>query len=274
MPFTPAHAVVALPFLRTPLVPAAIAIGAMAPDVPLFFKLGLPYSVTHNAVLGAVVGIPLALALLLIWRLLLRQAVPQLTPRWFGARLPRSWDSPWDGWWTLWGGRRAHAPKRVVAALLLAASLLIGIWSHILWDEFTHAGRWGGELIPALDRFYFGNELANWLHYLSSTVALTIIGIWALRWLRRRSPRPLETVVPTWFRVVFWLALPACLLASTTIALAVFGWEGITHTAFRAGTTGAAAILVVVALAALVVLLRRARHARDSAHLADPAQDT
>ena len=38
MPFTPSHAVVALPFVRTPLVPAAIAVGAMAPDLPLFVR--------------------------------------------------------------------------------------------------------------------------------------------------------------------------------------------------------------------------------------------
>ena len=38
MPFTPSHAVVALPFLRTPLVPAAIAVGAMTPDLPLFVR--------------------------------------------------------------------------------------------------------------------------------------------------------------------------------------------------------------------------------------------
>jgi hypothetical protein len=49
MPFTPSHAVIALPFVRTPLVPAAIAIGAMAPDLPLFVR-GLPlhYGVTHS----------------------------------------------------------------------------------------------------------------------------------------------------------------------------------------------------------------------------------
>ena len=33
MPFTPSHAVVALPFIRSPLVPAAIAVGAMTPDL-------------------------------------------------------------------------------------------------------------------------------------------------------------------------------------------------------------------------------------------------
>ena len=49
MPFTPSHAVVALPFLRTPLVPAAIAVGAMAPDLPLFLR-GMPlhYGLTHS----------------------------------------------------------------------------------------------------------------------------------------------------------------------------------------------------------------------------------
>ena len=49
MPFTPSHAVVALPFVRTPLVPAAIAIGAMTPDLPLFVRaLPLDYGVTHS----------------------------------------------------------------------------------------------------------------------------------------------------------------------------------------------------------------------------------
>ena len=49
MPFTPSHAVVALPFLRTPLVSAAIAVGAMAPDLPLFLR-GMPlhYGLTHS----------------------------------------------------------------------------------------------------------------------------------------------------------------------------------------------------------------------------------
>ena len=74
MPFTPSHAVVALPFLRTPLVPAAIAVGAMSPDLPLFLR-GMPlhYGMTHS-----LVWLPLtiadALVLLLVWRCLLRPA--------------------------------------------------------------------------------------------------------------------------------------------------------------------------------------------------------
>ena len=49
MPFTPSHAVVALPLVRTPLIPAAIAVGAMTPDLPLFVR-GTPftYAISHD----------------------------------------------------------------------------------------------------------------------------------------------------------------------------------------------------------------------------------
>ena len=95
MPFTPAHAVVALPFVRTPLVPAAIAIGAMTPDIPLFFRTWPPYDLTHSWLGVVTIDLVLAFALLLVWRLVLRPAVIPLTPRWFALRWPREWlDGP------------------------------------------------------------------------------------------------------------------------------------------------------------------------------------
>ena len=74
MPFTPSHAVLALPFVRTPLAPAAVAVGAMTPDLPLFVR-GLPvtYGLTHDLRWLPVTAM-LALALLLLWRALLRPA--------------------------------------------------------------------------------------------------------------------------------------------------------------------------------------------------------
>src|SRR5687768_94540 len=92
MPFTPSHAVVALPFVRTPLVPAAIAIGAMTPDLPLFVR-GLPlhYGRTH-AFEWVPLTVVLALALLLMWRCVLRPAARELAPAWLARRLPEEWD--------------------------------------------------------------------------------------------------------------------------------------------------------------------------------------
>ncbi|MFT4052647.1 MAG: DUF4184 family protein [Microbacterium sp.] len=73
MPFTPSNAVVALPFLRTPLRRAAIAGGAMAPDLPLFLRgTPLTYQLTHtNVVVSGLLA--LALALHVSWYTLLRR---------------------------------------------------------------------------------------------------------------------------------------------------------------------------------------------------------
>ena len=86
MPFTPSHAVVALPFVRTPLLPAAVAVGAMTPDLPLFLRgTPLSYQATHTNLLLS--GL-LALALLVLWYGLLRPAVRELSPDVLARRLP------------------------------------------------------------------------------------------------------------------------------------------------------------------------------------------
>lgn len=132
MPFTPSHAVVALPFIRTPLVPAAIAVGAMTPDLPLFVRAVVPtYSTTHDFAAIAIT-VAMALGLLLVWRLLLRPAARVLAPAPIAERLPPSWQR----------GSRATLKETFVGdrgavaqTMLLLVSLAIGIASHILWDS-------------------------------------------------------------------------------------------------------------------------------------------
>ena len=91
MPFTPSHAVVALPFVRTPLLPAAIAIGAMTPDLPLFLRgTPLSYQATHTNV---ALSTAIAFVLLVLWYALLRPAVRELAPLAVARRLPPEWDA-------------------------------------------------------------------------------------------------------------------------------------------------------------------------------------
>ena len=232
MPFTPSHAVVALPFIRTPLVPAAIAIGAMAPDLPLFVR-GLPlhYGRTHD--LGWLPAtVLLALVLLLVWRAVLRPAVRELTPAWLGSRLPGEWDRGAIGavrdtlaisavrergehqrWRVSWGGM-----------LLLLVSLLLGVVSHIVWDLFTHEGRWGVSLLPVLDQQWGPLLGYKWLQHGSSLLGLAIIGVWAIVWLARRdAASPVTRVLPDAVRWAWWLSLPAVLVAAWLLGLAALG---------------------------------------------------
>ena len=86
MPFTPSHAVVALPFVRTPLLPAAIAIGAMTPDLPLFLRgTPLSYQATHTNV---ALSTAIEFVLLVLWYAPLRPAVRELAPLAVARRLP------------------------------------------------------------------------------------------------------------------------------------------------------------------------------------------
>ena len=220
MPFTPSHAVIALPFIRTPLVPSAIAVGAMTPDLPLFLRgFGVSYSFTHTV--GNVVWTALiAFGLFLLWRVVLRPAVPELTPVVLARRLPAEWTDA--GMTAL---RRAVGVGRSRGyPVLLALSFVLGVLSHIAWDLFTHEGRGGVQLIPALAAMWGPLPGYKWLQHGSSVIGLVIIAIWALLRLRRgpRGPVP-ERVVPSWMRIGWWISLPLILVAAWGIGLAVHG---------------------------------------------------
>lgn len=258
MPFTPSHAVVALPFVRTPLVPAAVAIGAMTPDLPLFVRGAVPaYAVTHDPV-WILVTAAIALGLLVLWRCALRPAVRELSPRFVAMRLPRAWDGGAVAGW-----RETFRPGW--GALALAASLLIGVASHILWDLLTHEGRWGVEAFPVLDEQWGPLLGYKWLQHGSSAVGLGIIAVWAALQLRARRPdaASVQRVLPGWVRVAWWCSLPLALAVAWGSGLVVHGPLDadftVAHLAYRV-LPPACAIWGAVTLAlALAVQLRRRR---------------
>jgi len=220
MPFTPSHAVIALPFIRTPLVPAAIAIGAMTPDLPLFLRgAGVDYPFTHTLA-NVVWTSTIAFVLFLVWRVVLRPAVGELAPSALARRLPRDWSQT---------GRVAAGAAVGVgsgtpfAPLLLAVSLMVGVVSHILWDLFTHEKRWGVEVLPALDEMWGPLTGYRWLQHGSSVIGLVILGVWALLRLRRAEARDVVQVVPAGVRIAWWLSLPAVLISAWIIGVIAYG---------------------------------------------------
>ncbi|MFE7846360.1 DUF4184 family protein [Microbacterium sp. NPDC057407] len=276
MPFTPSHAVVALPFVRTPLVPAAIAVGAMAPDLPLFVRfLPLGYGLTHDvAWLGATTV--LALVLLLVWRTLLRPAIRELSPRALAERLPVEWDAgapaafretfavlPAAGlasqrWRVSWGG-----------LVLLAVSLALGVVSHIVWDLFTHEGRWGVAAIPALAEEWGALPGYKWLQHGSSVIGLAVLGVWMMVWLSRRDATgQVARVLPHGVRWAWWASLPVVLLVAWAGGLAVLGPIDsdftVAHLAYRVLPPACAAWGLATAVLCAAVQRRRTARANVS----------
>lgn len=231
MPFTPSHAIVALPFVRTRLMPAAIAVGAMTPDLPLFVRrTPVTYLVTHDPRWIALTAV-IAFALLLVWRGLLRPAVRELSPRVLAERLPVAWDGG------LRAGLRETLPRTWGSGLLLVVSLLLGVASHIVWDSFTHEDRGGLLILPALAERWGPVDGFTWMQHASSVIGLLVLAVAGAMWLRRREVAPVVRVLPGAVRAAWWASLPLALAAAWTWGILTFGplHDGFTvaHLAYR-----------------------------------------
>ncbi|HEX5018530.1 MAG TPA: DUF4184 family protein, partial [Actinomycetes bacterium] len=179
MPFTASHVAAVLPatrfpLLRDPLILSAFAIGAMSPDVPYFVPFDMTWAWGHNWQGLLVMDVPVTLALVAMFWLVLAAPLRALAPEPMRARLPRK----------VLASHRSHWPRTF--ALLVMASA-IGAATHILWDAFTHEGRFGVMAVPMLQAPDVVGPLAAYrvLQYASSIVGLALIGWSLVRWYRQ-----------------------------------------------------------------------------------------
>lgn len=174
MPFTLAHPAAVLPLRGLPwLRTAPLIIGAVTPDVPYYISEGLGGRMlridTHSLVGSFSVDLPMGLALLACV-LLLREPLTILLP----ARAR---------WLVLHGLEpfRRNALEWAIAPL----AILVGVWSHVLWDSFTHGEGWGVRQFPALNTTIvigpYSGQLFHILQYLSSVIGLAIVVLWYAR---------------------------------------------------------------------------------------------
>jgi hypothetical protein len=242
VPFTGSHVAAVLPFLRTPLSPAALAIGAMAPDVPYYLPLPVAPLHTHSA--AGVVGVDVLMGagVLLVWHLLLARPATAVAPEFVRRRVEPD----------------AMAPLRergwLLGLLVLYASLAVGSATHVFWDSFTHAGRWGVRQLPWLAETHGALPGYRWAQYASGVFGAAVLLLWLRAWCRRTPRRP-DGVVPAWaYRRIAWVVIVAAGIAGALLR----SWEPLTRdggadlrrAAFTAATGGgASAILSALALA-------------------------
>lgn len=166
MPFTLAHPAAALPIRRwlgERVVPSALVIGTMVPDLPYFILLGWPHERTHTLLSLLWWSLPAGWGFFLLYRKLLRAPLAYLIPEPLRARM-----SP------------TPAPSPPGAVTL---SLLLGALSHLLWDALTHESP-----------MFFGtasrNMIFGLLQHGSSVLGIGVLLWWMRRLVRRESPLP------------------------------------------------------------------------------------
>jgi hypothetical protein len=241
VPFTASHPAAVLPLLRRGRwVTAGLVSGSVGPDLPSFVPLGLGHDQTHP--LGAILwpDAPLAVAVLVAWWVLLR---PGLAPLW-PAAAARCGPSGWRG-----------APvrdRRRLAGWLgwLAASILLGLATHLVWDSATHSDGVLVQRWAPLHGWWAGHHVFDWLQALSSVVGLVIVVSYLCReWRRRPAARAAGEPLARRVR--------AAVLGATTVVVLAVGaleWRSLTaehegHLGLWSGTTKAGGAALVAALA-------------------------
>lgn len=162
MPFTPSHVAAVLPLRgRMGLPFAALAAGAMSPDLDYFLPFSLSRSATHSAWSIPTWDLLFGVVMWLTWRWAapaLRDISPQpIRERWRPAPPAQG------GWW------------------LVLLAIMIGSATHVLWDSVTHAGTYFSRLAPlaAIYPSPIGGLFGyRYLQYVSGAVGLAIVA-WA-----------------------------------------------------------------------------------------------
>ncbi|MEU9113992.1 DUF4184 family protein [Streptomyces sp. NPDC048483] len=245
MPFTLSHAAAVLPAIRRtgagrgPLVASALVAGSFAPDLTYYAATVVPGAMEFGAVthgLPGVLTVDAAFTAALVggW-LLVREPLLALLPRaWQGRvyafargramRVPPGRAEP-----RAWG--RPRGPRQLAAlAGWFYLSAVLGCASHVVWDAFTHPGRWGTRLVPLLNEWVGGRPAAMYLQYGTSALALAATGWFLWTALRSGSDEGPPDAVPALsvrLRLLLTVPLALCVLAGaaerTLRAYAVYG---------------------------------------------------
>ncbi|WP_073952481.1 DUF4184 family protein [Streptomyces kebangsaanensis] len=184
MPFTLSHAAAVLPAVRGDgtgrgrLVPAVLVAGSFAPDMTYYAAGAVPGAMEFGAVTHSLPGV-LTLDVLVAWALVglwlvVREPLVALLPRPLQGRTAAL---------VRCGTPRARVEASSVAWWYVSAAL--GALTHVVWDEFTHPGRWGMRQFPVLGQLVAGLPVYTYLQYGSSAVAAVVIAAFLFHALRR-----------------------------------------------------------------------------------------
>jgi hypothetical protein len=247
MPFTLAHPAAILPLRRFRFLQTVpLIIGSVVPDVPYFVPTRLARYVpeTHSLYGSFSTCLPLG-AVLLGLLLLLREPLTVL----LGARarwvLSRSLE------------RFNERPLRWPIAVF---SILIGAWTHIAWDSFTHETGWTTARVAALSApvsvFGWDTPTSHLLQYLSSVFGLLVLGLWYRRMILRVPLAEYSSRKGANWLVLVMISLFALLIG---VSRALLSWNAASyyHLGYLLLTRTIGWFVVLYLLAGILTLLSR-----------------
>jgi Domain of unknown function (DUF4184) len=249
VPFTPSHVAAVLPLIsseriRRVLDPWALALGAMVPDLPIFFPFLPDYSFWHS-LRGVFTIDPFAVVVLLaVFHVLLRDPLTALLPLGLAGRA-----SVIPG---MYGLRQLPS---------VVAGGIVGAFTHKFWDSFTHSyssGVWGWSWLD--DRVADLFPLFRLLQYTSTVIGLAIVVWWVWRGLSRIEPQalPERLLLPVGVRRGVLRVTALSIPLGAVAWLVVFSADSLSQAVSRLGAGVVVGCCAPLLAYALIWQLRRA----------------
>ncbi|WP_246160345.1 DUF4184 family protein [Nocardioides humilatus] len=227
---TLAHPMAVLPLRGLGLPATAMVVGSMVPDIPVFLNWYGTYQLSHS-LLGIVTwDLVVATIVTFLWFVAVRDAAVDLAPTRIRERLV------------------PHVCVTRTEWLLTPVAAAVGSATHVLWDSFTHVGRWGPRHIEWLAVEHHGLLGLKWAQYTSGVVGLTVVTVVVVLHLRSLAPLPGPRPRPVLPPVVLPLVIVGALIAGTVAAIrkTSFGFrdmafDGVVHSLIALVVLGALA---------------------------------
>ena len=220
MPFILAHPAAVVPLARLvslaraglPL--SALIVGSMAPDLPHFLhvthflRLSSGKHFGHTFAGMFLFCIPVGMFSLWLFHIVLKPPLLSLFPVNQQERLA-----------PMAANFRFGPPRQF---LLIILSLMLGAFTHVVWDSFTHAHGWPVQQFSILHAPVMQTPrgpiyVFNFLQRGSTLVGAALLIYWCLEWFRQTPAEPVRLPVPMSRPIkphlVLWMAVVALVLA-------------------------------------------------------------
>lgn len=195
MPFTFSHPAIVLPFRtiwKRYFSLTALIIGSMSPDFEYFLRLKVRSDYSHT-ILGVFwFDVPLAIVLCFIFHLLVKKALFQNSPHFLQIRFNNFIDFNFTSYF------KRHY-------LIVVFSLILGAFSHLFWDAFTHHNGFFVEQLPILKAQItdYSIPIFKILQHFSTLIG----GIAILFWIYKLPKNAIHTYS---ISIRYWLSLLGC----------------------------------------------------------------
>ena len=194
MPLTFCHPAIVLPLKK--LKPnwfsmTGLIIGSMSPDLEYFSRMEILATHSHLFLGVLYFDLPIALIYCFVFHLFVRNILINHLPDFFKERFAQFLNFDWINY------LKKHW-------IIVIVSIIIGAYSHLFWDAFTHEWGYFAKLIPTLQEVWFTKPIEvkgyKFLQHFSTFLGAIFIAFWIYK-------MPKEPILKTKFDYIFWLKI-------------------------------------------------------------------